>query len=302
MAISFTTRPLSDAADFARIADLMRSAPPATRHLVDYPWRLAAAIPRFDADTWCCVDAGGELLGFAAWQTPWATLDFLIRPGPLAAEVEAVLFTSAEDRFRALDRERGRPLPYWVDARADDADRLALAAHQGFTLDDDFEYTQFQRPLTLPIFPSAPPAGYTIRPLGGAAEADAYAALHRAAFGSAAMTSDWRHRTLSMPAYRPDLDLVAVAPDGILAGFCVGWLDLPRRIGQVEPMGTHPDHQRRGLGRALLDELFRRFATLGATTAIVETETGRSPAEAFYPAAGFRPAHRVLRKGKYITK
>jgi ribosomal protein S18 acetylase RimI-like enzyme len=300
MTSSFSMRPGSDA-DLAGIAALARTVPPATRHLVDLPWRLSSPALTSGVDARCCVAPDGSLLGFAAWQAPWAALDFLIHPGPDAASVEDALFTWAEDRFRALDRERGRPLPYWVEAREDDADRLALAARHGYTLDDDFEYTGLERPLTEAISEPAPAHGYSIRPLAGAADVDAYVALHRAAFDSKTMTSEWRRRTLRMPSYRPDLDLVVVAPEGDLAGFCVGWLDTQRRVGQVEPLGIHPTHQRRGLGRALLDAIARRFAAHGAATALVETESVRSPAQGLYAAAGFRPEHRVLRKGKYST-
>lgn len=223
MATPFAIRPADDA-DPARIIALTCDAPAAIRHLIDLPWRLSASALTFAADARCCVASDGSLLGFAAWQAPWAALDMLIRPGP----------------------------------------------------------------------------GYTIRPLAGAAELDDYVALHRAAFGSHSMTSAWRRRALGMPTYRLDLDLVAVAPDGGLAGFCVGWLDSARRVGQVEPIGTHPAHQRRGLGRALLDEMFRRFAAHGAVTAIVETENVRSPAQGLYASAGFQPTHRVLRKGTYV--
>jgi GNAT superfamily N-acetyltransferase len=69
------------------------------------------------------------------------------------------------------------------------------------------------------------------------------------------MTRQWRERTLRAPLYQPGLDLVAVAPDGTLAGFCVGWHEPSRGIAQVEPAGVHPRYQRRGLARALLTEM-----------------------------------------------
>jgi hypothetical protein len=59
----------------------------------------------------------------------------------------------------------------------------------------------------------------------GAGEVEACVALHRAAFDSRNMTVEWRARILVRPEYRSELDCVAVAPDGRLAAFGIGWLD-----------------------------------------------------------------------------
>lgn len=105
-----------------------------------------------------------------------------------------------------------------------------------------------------------------------------------------------------MQQYRPELDLVAVTPDGRLAGFLVGWLDEARQLAQIEPMGVHPDFRGMGLARALLFEGLRRFQSHGATEAAVETESGRSPALHAYQSAGFAPAHTIIRKGLWVFR
>jgi ribosomal protein S18 acetylase RimI-like enzyme len=63
------------------------------------------------------------------------------------------------------------------------------------------------------------------------------------------MTPAWRRSTLTHPAYRPEIDLVAVSPQGKLVGFCICWIW--HALGQIEPLGVHPDYQGQGLGRAL---------------------------------------------------
>jgi mycothiol synthase len=90
------------------------------------------------------------------------------------------------------------------------------------------------------------PAGFANRPLAGQAEVEGYVACHQAAFQSANMRAGWRARTLAQPAYRPDLDLVAVEALGRVAGFCIAWLNA--QGGQIEPMGVHPDFRGRGPG------------------------------------------------------
>ncbi|HET8626097.1 MAG TPA: GNAT family N-acetyltransferase [Thermomicrobiales bacterium] len=296
-----TARPYAGEADLPLIAGLFAAVPANSRHLVDWTWRFSSPALESPEDNRLWFAPDGTLAGFAAWQAPWAALDFYVRPGPDQEEVEAAISAWPAPRFRDLDRERGRPLPYWAEAREDDAARLALLARHGFTLDDDYGYLLLSRSLTEPIPAPRLPDGFAIRPLAGASEAAAYAALHRHAFDSETMTAEWRARTLTMPPYRPELDLVAVAPGGDLAGFCVGWLDAARRLAQIEPLGVHPDYRGLGLSGALMHEFFRRARDCGAEFALVEPIDTDERAVRAYQAVGYRPAHRSLRKGQWFT-
>lgn len=49
------------------------------------------------------------------------------------------------------------------------------------------------------------------------------------------------------------------------AAFCTLWYDEATRTAAFEPVGTHPEHQRTGLGKALMAEGLRRVRDLGAT-------------------------------------
>ena len=183
-----------------------------------------------------------------------------------------------------------------MEFRDDDQDRQALAAAHGFVRNVHASHVHLQRQLdALPPLPAAPD-GFAIRPLADAAEAAAYAGAHRAAFGSAAMTAQWRERTIGTPLYQPDLDLVAAAPDGTLAGFCVGWHEPARGVAQLEPVGVHPRYQRRGLSRALLTEMLR-----GVSVAIAETELDQTAARAAYDAVGFKQTHTIWRQEAWAT-
>ena len=300
--MTLTNRTCTGEAALSLIADLIRAASPLSRHLVDFPWRLSSPALQSEQDCRLWMDADGSAAGFAAWQAPWAVLDFYIRPGARQQEVEAAIFAWAAQRFRELDAERGRPLPYWMEARDDDTERLALLGRHGYVQEDSFAYVLMSCPLAAPFPPPELPPGFSIRPLGGANELDAYVSLHQRAFASTSMTAAWRARTLRMPSYRSDLDLVVTAPDGSLAGFCVGWLDAERRLAQIEPLGVDPGFQRLGLGRALLTAMLERFRRLGADDALVETETSRSPARLTYESVGFRPVQRALRKGQWFSQ
>ena len=52
-------------------------------------------------------------------------------------------------------------------------------------------------------------------------------------------------------------------------------------------IAVHPDHQRNGLGRALLADLSQLAARLGCDRVFLEVDERNSPAHALYAAAGF---------------
>ncbi|WP_152364265.1 GNAT family N-acetyltransferase [Microlunatus speluncae] len=82
--------------------------------------------------------------------------------------------------------------------------------------------------------------------------------------------SEAKHRAvMATPIYRPELDLVALDPDGRWAGYALGWLDQPNGSLLIEPVGTDPDHVRRGLARALCATLLRTARDFGAREAVV---------------------------------
>jgi predicted N-acetyltransferase YhbS len=84
------------------------------------------------------------------------------------------------------------------------------------------------------------------------------------------------------PDYRKDLDLYVVGPDGEYVSFCIVWYDSHNRMGILEPVGTHPDFRRLGLGREVVLEGIRRAAALGARKVWVGS------GQRFYEAIGFQ--------------
>ena len=59
-------------------------------------------------------------------------------------------------------------------------------------------------------------------------------------------------------------------------------------VGHFEPVGTHPDFQRRGLGKALLLNSLRQMQILGMTSATVCTGESNTRAARLYESVGFR--------------
>jgi len=160
--------------------------------------------------------------------------------------------------------------------------------------------SQFQRtvddPATMPHRPL--PDGYRIRSLSGPAELAARVDVHRAAFAPSRMSVGKYERLIALPAYRVEDDLVVEAPDGSLAAFAMAWWDPLAGIGELEPVGTHPDHQRLGLGAALLSHALARYASFGARLVQVFSDAENVASEALYQSVGFRRRayHRPYRR------
>lgn len=132
------------------------------------------------------------------------------------------------------------------------------------------------------------PAGYRIRPLAGRDDIPARVDVHRAAFPPSRLTIEKYERLFTLPHYRPEDDLVVEAPDGTFAAFALAWWDPDGRVGEFEPVGTHPEHQRRGLSRALLTFGLRRYAERGASVVQVYSDATNPASEGLYEAVGFR--------------
>lgn len=253
---------------------------------IEQPYRLSSWSLERPENGAVWEDASGRAVAFAAIQEPFYALDILAGPDLFAGGLGDEILAWAESQAQAVATRRGARLLAALWPRPDDAGTIARLEARGLAL-LGWDKIFLARPLAEPAAPPAPPPGFTIRPLAGAAEVPAYVALHRAAFGTENMTEPWRARTLAQPAYRPELDLVAVAPDGRLAAFAIGWMSPDGRSAAVEPMGVSPDFQRHGLGRALLAELIARFRAAGAARAYVVTDDERDPARALYAALGF---------------
>jgi ribosomal protein S18 acetylase RimI-like enzyme len=90
------------------------------------------------------------------------------------------------------------------------------------------------------------------------------------------------------PAYVLAHDMVAVAADGTIASFAISWADEALSLAQFEPVGTHPDFQRRGLASAVLQESLARLAAAGIERARVMTGGTNERAQRAYRALGFQ--------------
>jgi ribosomal protein S18 acetylase RimI-like enzyme len=300
-------RPFEGERDLSAMTALAYAFPDDQPHLIDLPYRLSSWALDDSRNLRLWTGDAGNLVAWAALQPPFWAIDFVCRPDLERAVYREFLVWGMERARETI--EAGSDVTQWYvtvfpeqEGRRRDLEEAGFA-NQADLGEDSWSKTLFQRPAKGAIRRVCLPQGFSIRSLRGEGEVETYAAAHRAAFGTRNMTAAWRMRTLRWPEYLPDLDLVAVAPDGSLAGFCIGWLHRSGEAvtGQIEPLGVIEDYRRLGLGRALLVEELRRMYDLGAQTVLVETDNYRHAALGLYPAMGFIVQREMLIYGRTLS-
>ena len=198
----------------------------------------------------------------------------------------------------------------WFEQQAPLAERVVTVADVENGLLDDLRRRGWEASDEAPVFEHlelgldgsfrrAPlPPRVTVRHCRGPADAALRAQIHRAAFGSstAPLPTVGFRRTMSDSSYRRELDWVALLADDDPVAACTTWVDVASRTAVVEPVGTHPDHRRRGLAQAVVLASLASAADLGATRARV---CGRADADdraalATYESVGFRRIGRTV--------
>ena len=231
----------------------------------------------------------GELVGFA-YVNRWQNLVDVFTERAFTEAIEAEVIEWVIQTLRV-----SKTLRVSVDASALESDQARIDFLERHGFEGQAEASLLMaRPITEALPEPVLPPGFRIRPMGGEAEIEAYVALHRAAFGTENMTVEYRRTIMSAPDYLPELDLVAVAPNGELAALCVCQIfpdDAPRAGGQKEgwtdPIAVHPKYQRMGLAKALMVTGMRLLQQRGIDTAILGTSSENMAMQKTAEAVGF---------------
>ena len=303
---TITARPWAGPQDTEAIRALLRlrywqQGPPSYPSASDFDYWLATtgnrAVPQgiqlwFDGD---------QLVGYV-WPAD-NELDCIVHPRTHAALPAMVAWADAR---LCANPSTSETLKAWCFAG--DAPMEALLTAAGYQRSDEFlRCSVFDMHAPLPDAPVLP-AGYTVRSLRGAEEAEARAAAHMAAFPDWPMNAAKHVRAMHTQTYRLDLDLVATAPDGtpdgtpdctpdgtpygIIVATAIVWYDAALRMGLFEPIGCDPAHQRRHLATACIVEGLRRLKVAGASVAVVCGWRDDSVGSRLYEKLGFREGER----------
>lgn len=101
-------------------------------------------------------------------------------------------------------------------------------------------------------------------------------------------------RFMDSPAYPDGWDLVAWTPEHEAAACCIAWPDPVSRVGNFEPVATHPSFHRQGFATLVLRDGLRRLREAGMRRAVVRTPADNVAALALYRSVGFEPDHEQL--------
>ncbi|MGW8252103.1 MAG: GNAT family N-acetyltransferase [Anaerolineales bacterium] len=268
-------------------------------HVGDLSWWMyyvePGANPWQHVYLWDGARPGDDLRGWALLSPEWRTLDVFVHPALRGSLFAWHIYDWAEEQIAAIVRRQGQSeiRTMWVAARDD-----LLVGHlerRGFARSPEY-MIQYRRGLEGAVPAPELPEGYYVRRMAGERELVSRAAASRAAFDSELLEDRYQARYLAFmqsPVYRPELDIVAITPDGQVASFCNGWLDFSNRVGLFEPVGTHPAYQRLGLGKAVLAEGMRRMMAYGMREVIVSAGHDNPAAQRLYQSAGFQPEQRL---------
>jgi ribosomal protein S18 acetylase RimI-like enzyme len=225
--------------------------------------------------------------GWLRLLAPQATLFSCIRPD-VRAELAAEVLEWAEGEAS------GAPLA--VETQSRDAIGLRVLEERGYGVDPAARALAVHHRRLDAAAPVQAPDGFRLRTV----ERDDLAArveLHRVVWAPSRVTEESYRDVQAAWPYRASLDCVLESPDGRLVAYCLAWLDESNGVGEFEPVGTHPDFRRRGLGAAVCRFALRRLREEGATQAVVygDLDPANGGPKALYESIGFVETSRLLR-------
>jgi mycothiol synthase len=167
----------------------------------------------------------------------------------------------------------------------------------GFTADRFFHRMTLR--LEAPPAPVIVPAGFTIRPIAGVDEADAWVDAFNVGFAdhydAATYTVEEKLAYMERVQYCPGTDLVLIDDVTGVIGVC--YCEIERIEGGppqawIRSIAIRPEFRGKGLGRLLLNAAIRALYDAGQSQMwlSVDTENG-SGALGLYESAGFRPSN-----------
>jgi ribosomal protein S18 acetylase RimI-like enzyme len=219
------------------------------------------------------------------------TFDLFVHPALYGTPEHEVVMDDyvawAEARARAAGLKQLQP--FWVLDNDKVMDRLMKA--RGFIeVQADLPPPLFERSLDeVPAIPL--PDGFTVQGVGDLDDGRLRAQVTYSAFSPQESWEDFAAEYaafIGSAVYAGERDLFVRSPDGRGASACTIWFDPVNAVGLFEPVATHPDFQRRGLGKAVMAEGMRRMQAAGMRRAVLGFDPTNAAARALYTSLGFR--------------
>jgi ribosomal protein S18 acetylase RimI-like enzyme len=232
-------------------------------------------------------DEHGSLVGFVLVYPDFGSFDLQIHPDAKQSDLETEMLAWAQTQIRTINRNCEA---HYTLVNEHATLRHTLLESHGYQRLGGWLYMQ----RSLSELPAAPPipSAFTLTDMTAVdftPRADALAA----AFGAPSFPERYQ-RFMSASSYDPELDVVTIAPTDQVASFAMCWIDPISKVGQFEPVGTVPEFQRLGLGKATLIEGMRRLRERGMRDVIVIADAGEEPAVHLYESVGLVPRWKLF--------
>jgi mycothiol synthase len=243
-------------------------------------------------------------------------LYFDVHPSWCSEALEMEIFQWSEQRMREVGQERAVQIKLRTPCRDDKLTHRVLLERQGFTTERSFLTMACSLERSLSSY--SLPTGFTLQRLSGyeryhipLGNLNAWVDLFNESF-----IDHWDHHDLTVETARqwlmnscckPELNLVAVAPDGTFAAFCVGYINREENArngcneGWIKLLGTRRSFRKLGLGRSLLLAQMRQLQAAGIEQVKLGVDAQNlTSATRLYQSVGFEPINAWLSYVKEI--
>jgi ribosomal protein S18 acetylase RimI-like enzyme len=245
----------------------------------------------------------GQTIGWTLLDPNWCSFDVYLLPELRGSAIEEYILDQSIDCLNEIVRQQdGTEIrTFWVAEH--DIERICQLERRGFRR-GDYAMWYLERPLGDYLPKPALPQGYRLHRITGNDDIQLRAAASYRTVGSHRSFDEYwprYQRFADSPVYDASLDLVTVTPKGDFSSFCIAWPDPVNHVGLFEPVGTHPDFQSQGLGKAVVTEGLRRLQNCGMHRAAVCVDADNHKAQTLYEALGFEKQHRLYSYVKTIA-
>jgi ribosomal protein S18 acetylase RimI-like enzyme len=205
--------------------------------------------------------------------------------------IEEQALVWAEHRIGELKKTDSQRWAGWLisGSHQDDMQRIAFLEAHGFQRGEYAEVNMLC-PLQAEIPEPVVRSGFLVRSFAVESELTSRAAAQREVWHpwTVGNVSDADYAAFThLPGYDPQLDVVAVAPGGVIAAYVNGWIDLVNHVGDFGPVGALPAYRQLGLTKAILLECMRRMKNYGMDRVSVSTGLSNEPGLRLYRSVGF---------------
>ena len=213
--------------------------------------------------------------------------EFRIFIHPEFRHYEEFLIKAIETQFTKMKQDDSKKEVFFI-VEEGDAIREDILKKLGYEDEGICEHNRilpdYYEVVSVPL-----PDGYTIRHVDTESDYEKYKAVQASVFSHVGehMTQEIFNYFVEAEFYNPELDIVVVAPDGSFAAFATGRMDPVCKLAELEPVGVHPDHRRKQLGKAVCLECIRRLQNHGAKAIVILGAASTEAATHLYDSLGF---------------